>query len=117
MPWLQLAAAGTTLSPALASGGGPDISVWRIVLALLLCLALAGTAAWLLRRRMGGGLPVFLRRPDQARLRMVERIALGAQASVALIEIDGRELLVVSAPNAVTVVPVELMPVTIEAAS
>ena len=117
LPFLQLlASAGATPTPVLATGSGPDVAIWRVMLSLLFCLALAGAAVWLLRQRMGGNLPNLFQRSAQARLRLVERISLGQQANAALVELDGRELLIVSSPNAVTVVPVDQKPVPQEQA-
>ena len=117
LPFLQLlASAAATPTPVLATGSGPDVAIWRVMLSLLFCLALAGAAIWLLRQRMGGNLANLFQRPVQARLRLVERISLGQQTSAALVELDGRELLIVSAPNAVTVMPVDQRPVSQEVA-
>ena len=115
LPLLQLLASAVP-TPVLATGSGPDVAIWRVMLSLLFCLALAGAAIWLLRQRMGGNLPNLFQRPVQARLRLVERISLGQQTSAALVELDGRELLIVSSPNAVTVVPVDQKPVPQEEA-
>ena len=115
LPLLQLLASAVP-TPVLATGSGPDVAIWRVMLSLLFCLALAGAAIWLLRQRMGGNLPNLFQRPVQARLRLVERISLGQQVNAALVELDGRELLIVSSPNAVTVVPVDQKPVPQEEA-
>lgn len=97
-------------APVLASGTGADVSLWRVVLALVLCLVLAGGAAWLLRQRLGGAAPWPLRPAAGARLRLVERITLGPQSSATLIALDGRELLVVTSVSSISVQPVDPAP-------
>lgn len=97
-------------APVLASGSGPDVSLWRVVLAMVLCLVLAGVAAWLLRQRMGGAPAWPLRAAPAGRLRLIERIVLGPQSSAALIAVDGRELLVVTGPAGTAIQPVEPAP-------
>ena len=88
----------------LASGGGPGVGWWRVLGALVLCLLLAVGAAVVLKARLGGGgsAPRWLARGEPSRLRVVERVALGPQSSVALIAVDGREMLVAFGPGGAT---------------
>ena len=102
---LAVAAAATGRAPVLATGGGPDIVWWRIAGALLLCLLLAVGAVMVLRAK-GGSLTVpWLARSGDNRLRVIERVALGPQSSLALVSVDGSELLVAAAPGGIAVVP------------
>lgn len=107
VPVMTLASAAAGQTAVLGGGGGPDVSLWRVVLALVLCLFLAGVAAWLLRTRMGAGPPWPLRGEPRGRLKLVERIVLGPQASAALVVVDGRELLVIWGPGGTAIQPVE----------
>ncbi|WP_088307349.1 flagellar biosynthetic protein FliO [Novosphingobium sp. B 225] len=111
LPSILPVLAGAAGSPALATGSGPDVSLWRVVLALVLCLVLAGVAAWLLRRRMGAD-PLWPLGPAQpGRLQLLERITLGPQSSAALVAVDGRELLIVSGASGIAIQVLEPRPV------
>ena len=97
--WLMSAA------PARLAGGGTlDLSLTRIVSALLLCLVLAAVAAVLLKR--GGGrvdLSAFraLRHVRaQPRIEGVESRRISAHADVCLIRCDGRDYLILSSAAA-----------------
>jgi flagellar biogenesis protein FliO len=71
--------------------------VWRVAAALAVSLALALTAALVLRKRMGGTAPsLSLLRPPLSggrRLRLVERLRIGAQVELCIVECDGCDLL------------------------
>ncbi|TMJ18113.1 MAG: hypothetical protein E6G94_00680, partial [Alphaproteobacteria bacterium] len=65
-------------SPAAAqtigqASGGPDISIWRVLGALLFCLLLAAGAAFALRTRLRGTLPT-LKSGAPRRMRLVESL-------------------------------------------
>ncbi|MEM8697274.1 MAG: flagellar biosynthetic protein FliO [Pseudomonadota bacterium] len=71
--------------------GGPDISIWRVIGALLFCLLLAAGAAFALRHRMRGGgqlLPL-----GERRLRLIETLRLSQQTDLCLVDCDGEILL------------------------
>ncbi len=91
------------LAQKLGQGADDDISVWRVVAALLLCLVLAVAGAFALRAR-GGGIgklfPLVVRR--SRRLQVVETVRLGPQADLSIVTGDGRELLVASSPHGVS---------------
>ena len=73
----------------------PDVSLLRVALALVFCILIAVTAAYVMRFRMTGrfDLPKFT--PGAARrLVLVERLRLGAQHELCLITLDGREFMV-----------------------
>ena len=106
---LALAVAALSWQPALAQrlGQGEDdgISLWRVVVALLLCLALAVFAAYAMRSRMGG-LPLLSglfsgARPNRRRLQLVETLRLSHQIDLCVVACDGEELLVAAGPQGV----------------
>lgn len=74
---------------AAALSSGSFTSGARVVLGVL---ALAGLAAWALRRR---GLTFPGRFAKAPRLQVVQKIGLSARAGVALVEVDGRSFLIV----------------------
>ena len=101
-------------SPALASagrlggGGTLNISLTRIVMALLLCLMLAALAA-LLIKRSGGKVDVtalrrlFAKLPVQRRIEIVETRRVSQYADVCLLRCDGREYLILCAQQQQTI--------------
>ena len=68
----------------------------RILLSLLVVVGLILAAAWLARR---GGL---LRQGTHRRIRILDSQRLGARASVALIQVDGREILIGITPQQIS---------------
>lgn len=90
-------------------GGGVDVSLTRIVMALILCLMLAGLAAMLLKR--GGGKidlaglqTLFSRMPAAARrIDVVETRRISQYADVCLLRCDGRDYLILCAANQQTI--------------
>jgi flagellar biogenesis protein FliO len=89
-------AAGQASAQALGGAADDDISLWRVGIALLLCIVIAIVAAFVLKARMGGGefFP-FLLKP-QRRLRLVEALKLGPHASLQIVACDGQEMLVLT---------------------
>lgn len=89
-----LLAAGT--APHLGGASDVDVPVGRILLALMLCVAIAGLAILLLRRRMGhDDLTRWLRR-TRARdgaVEVVEVRRLNPHADIGLVRYDGHEFL------------------------
>jgi hypothetical protein len=103
-------------SPALAQagrlgggGGGVDVSLTRIVTALILCLMLAALAALLLKR--GGGRVelaalgrLFARLPQtQRRIEVIETRRVSQHADVCLLRCDGRDYLILCAAHQQTI--------------
>jgi flagellar biogenesis protein FliO len=76
-----------------------DISLWRVASAFVLCVILAIAGAFLLKARGGNVpfLPTLLKRSQ--RLRLIETLRLGNNATLSIVECDGRELLVLSTPQ------------------
>lgn len=123
---LYLLVCVTLASPALASagrlggGGSLNISLTRIVLALLLCVMIAGLAALALKRSGGRiDLTMFRRMfaslPSQRRIEVIETRRVSQYADVCLLRCDGREYLLLCAQHQQTVLregPVEPAPET-----
>jgi flagellar biogenesis protein FliO len=112
----RMTVAELTSSPALAQagrlgggGGGVDVSLTRIVSALILCLMLAALAALLLKRS-GGRVDtrvlrrMFVRLPQAARrIDVIETRRVSQYADVCLLRCDGREYLILCAQQQQTV--------------
>jgi flagellar protein FliO/FliZ len=83
----------------LVGAATPDLlpSVWRMLGALAVVLALLGGAAWLLRRG------VIARRGNGA-LGVESALALGERRSLLVVTVEGRRLLLGLAPNHVSLV-------------
>lgn len=82
-----------------AASGVPDLmpSLWRMLLALAVVLALLGVLAWMLRRGMLG------RRATKG-LGVESALALGERRSLVVVTVEGRRLLLGLAPNHVSLV-------------
>ena len=78
----------------LGQGAADDISTWRVVAVLLLCLALAVFAALALRARFGGSLPALFAATSGRRLQLVETLRLSHQIDLCVVTCDGQEYLV-----------------------
>jgi flagellar biogenesis protein FliO len=83
-------------------GGAPatDISWWRVVGALIICLALAAGVAFALKTRLRGALPAM--KADDRQLRLVESLRLSHQIDVCLVECGERRLLIAASPQGAT---------------
>ena len=92
-----LGAPWPALAQTLGQGGGPDIPLWRVAGALIVCLALAVGGAFALRHRLPGGL--ILRPRPNRRLQPVETLRLSPHLDVHLFQLDHRELLVAATPQ------------------
>jgi flagellar biogenesis protein FliO len=101
-PLLMLFAAAPAASQRLGQGAGTDISIWRVILALLFCLALGGAAIFVLRRRFRGVRPRSFGR--ERRLQLVENIRLSHQVDLCIVSRDGHEYLIAASPQGVTLV-------------
>lgn len=101
-PLLIAFAAAPAAAQRLGQGGGTDVPVWRVILALAFCLALGAAAIFLLRRRYGGVRPrVF---GQERRLQLVETLRLGHQANLCIVSRDGHEYLIAASPQGITLV-------------
>jgi hypothetical protein len=86
------------MAQSLGQAGDDGVSLWRVALALLLCMGLAVGGAFLIKARSGSGqlLPwPVLARPAR-RLRLVETLSLRNHVDLNIVTCDGRELLVVT---------------------
>lgn len=98
-----LLAAAPAFAQRIGQGTGTEVPVWRVLGALALCLALAVAAAYFLRRRLGGSLPLAIGRTR--RLQLVETLRLSHQIDICLVSCDGAEfLLAASAHGAATII-------------
>lgn len=103
----MLAAAAPALAQRLGQGTGSEVPVWRVLGALLICLALAVAAAILLRRRLGGGArPVAFGGPR--RLQLIETLRLSHQVDLCVVSCDSGEFLIASTPHGATVINPQL---------
>ena len=110
--WLSLAS-GCCAAPALSQrlGGAaatPDLSIGRILAALVLCVAAAFALVLLIRARssaMPGASPIRRRLGSAAsrRIRVIETRRASAHADLCLIECDGDEYLLLCGPAVHTV--------------
>lgn len=86
----------------LGQGTGTDVPILRVIIALGFCLALGAAAIFLLRRRYRGARPLAFGR--ERRLQLVENLRLSHQVDLCIVSRDGREYLIASSPQGVTVV-------------
>lgn len=84
----------------LGQGESVDVPIWRVVGALLFCLLIAVGAAFLLKRRLHGNVPMVGARGR--RLQLVETLRLSHQNDICLISCDGVETLVASGSQGLT---------------
>jgi flagellar biogenesis protein FliO len=89
---LGSASAGTSaLAQHLGQAGGEDLSWWRVVGALAVCLALAVGGALAMRARLRAGAPLFT--AATRRVQLVESLRLSHQVDVCLLKCDDRHIL------------------------
>jgi len=116
-PVLALLAAAATSGVAqaqtLGQAAGPDIPVWRVLGALLLCLGLAVGAASALKTRLRGATPIF--GDARRRLQLVETVRLSHQVDICLLTYDEREIIVAATPHGAVFLPGASFPTTAEA--
>ena len=105
-----LCAAAPAFAQRLGQGTGTEVPIWRVLGALALCLALAVAAAYFLRRRMGGAMPLAMGRVR--RLQLVETLRLSHQVDVCLVRCDGAEFLVAASAQGATTINPALAPPT-----
>lgn len=100
MAGLTLLAAGAATAPRLTGGGALDLSLTRIVAALVLCLMAAVLAVILLKRHGGridlsrlGALRQSMR---DRRIAVIESRRISPHADLCLLRCDGDEYLILS---------------------
>lgn len=108
----------TACGPALAQKLGQatsagDVSIWRVLGALLLCLVLAVAGAYALRHRLrGSGVPSLGRAfsPVDRRLKLVETVRLSHQTDICLMRCDDADFVIAATAQGVVLLskPVEL---------
>jgi flagellar biogenesis protein FliO len=95
--------AGPVLAQKLGQGGGDEISIWRVLGSLVVCLGLAIGAAYALRTRFRGGVPPVFGAQER-RLKLVETVRLSHQADVCLMRCDEGDFIVASTPQGLIVI-------------
>jgi hypothetical protein len=98
--------AGPAFAQRLGQGEGAEVPVWRVLIALLLCLGLAVAAAFVLRRRLGGPGPAGFGRTK--RLQLVETLRLSHQVDLCVVACDGGEFMVAATPHGATLIKPDL---------
>lgn len=96
------------LAQKLAQGDGVEVSIWRVVISLLFCFALAAGAIFALRRKLPKSR--LFNRSETVRLKLVEHISLGPQRGVYLIELDDKEYLALFSQQSATLTPTNAPP-------
>ena len=94
---LTLLAAAPAFAQRIGQGTGTEVPIWRVLIALALCLGLAVGAAYVLRRRLGGAMPLAMGR--SRRLQLVESLRITPQVHICLVSCDGAEFLVAASPQ------------------
>lgn len=102
-----LLAAAPAAAQRLGQGTGAEVPIWRVLGALLFCLLLAVAAAFFLRRRLSGAMPLSLGGRAR-RLQLVETIRLSHQIDICLIRCDDRELLLAATPHGAAPIATDL---------
>lgn len=99
-----------TAAPAAAQvlGQAPDdsVSFWRVAGSLLLCIGLGVGAVLALRKRAGGGMPVFpglVRKERQ--LKLIEVLRLNQHVDLCLVACDDKTMLLAASAHGVDVLP------------
>lgn len=80
----------------LSRAGDDGVSLGRVAFALLICIALAVAAAFLMRARLGTGFTVDFLRQDSRRLKLIETLRFGRLVSLSIVECDGQQLLLMT---------------------
>lgn len=96
-----LAASAGAGAQRLGGGATVELSWWRILGALFICLLLAGLVILLLRQRGGAPMPRLLQIAPApgASIRILERRPLGYRQEVIRLVADGRTFLLVIGPH------------------
>jgi len=108
LPGLLLATPALAQAGRLGGGGSLNVSLTRIVLALLLCLMIAALAVLLLKRSGGKVDLAVLRRlfvalPSARRIQVIETRRVSQFADVCLVRCDASEYLILCAQQQQTV--------------
>jgi flagellar biogenesis protein FliO len=90
---------GAAFAQRLGQGTDDGVSAWRVVAALLLCMALAVAGAFVLKSGAGRGLLSWPSVKRGRRLHLVETLRVGQQVDLCIVTCDGRELLVASSAH------------------
>ena len=119
LAYLLSAVPASAQAGKLGGGGTLDISLTRIVMALLLCLMLAALAALALKRSGGRVDLTQMRRlftalPAERRIDVVETRRVSQHADVCLLRCDGREYLILCAQQQQTVLRESACPAALE---
>ena len=99
---LAFATAPAFATPHLASGVDDDISIWRVVAGLVICVGLAVAGAFVLRAR--NGVTGTMLRARTRRLQVVEVARIGRQVDLCIVNCDGREWILATSPHGAVVV-------------
>jgi flagellar biogenesis protein FliO len=102
--------AAPAFAQRIGQGTGTEVPIWRVLGALALCLGLAVAAAYLLRRRLGGSMPLAMGR--MRRLQLVETLRLGHHVHICLVSCDGAEFLIAASAQGATTINPNLPPHT-----
>lgn len=95
--------AGAALAQTLGRGGGGEVSIWRVLGSLVVCLGLAIGAAYALRTRFRGvAAPMF--GAQERRLSLIETVRLSHQVDVCLMRCDDDHFVVASTPQGLVVI-------------
>ena len=95
----MLVCASPVLAQTLGGAQAPDISMVRVVVALVACISIAAIAALAIRFKMTGRLDLpNLGSGSARRLVLVERLRLSAQHDLCLIAFEEREFIVSVSP-------------------
>lgn len=112
--WVACCFAIPAAAQTLGHGVDDGISTWRVVLALLLCLALAVAIPFVLKTRLGGLRFPRLSIPHQGRrLQVIESVRLNQHADLCLVRLDEAQFLVSVSSSGVRVIrgiPVQAVP-------
>ena len=108
-----LSGAAPALANRLATGGSANISIGRILAALVLCLFAAAAMVLVLRQR-GLGTAPSLRRLAQfgqrGRMRVLEVRRLSVHADLCLVQFDNTEILILCGSGGVQVLADRVLP-------
>jgi flagellar biogenesis protein FliO len=105
---LVFAQAGSALAQTIGQGSADDISWWRVVAALVLCMALAVAGAFAIRARTGAAPFMSFAAKQKNRLRLIETLRLNPHVNLFIVDCDGREYLVAATAQGVS--PLNALP-------
>ncbi|PVM82838.1 flagellar biosynthetic protein FliO [Caulobacter radicis] len=102
---LLWAASGPAIAQKLGQATSTgEVSIWRVLGALVLCLTLAVAGAYALRHRLrGSGAPSLAKAFSSAdrRLKLVETVRLSHQTDICLMRCDGADFVVAATAHGV----------------